>query len=83
MDRVPRRGWAMQVYPTVAVGDLTRFIRTEHLAYSSSRHHYGNWMLMQYIRQRRRAERSRGRVRGRTQRDTALQPGDRDDRQHA
>lgn len=43
---------AMQVYPTVAAGDLTRFIRTEHLAYSSSRHHYGAWMLMQYVKER-------------------------------
>ena len=40
---------AMQVYPDTAAGDLTRFLRTENLAYSSSRHHYGAWMLMQYI----------------------------------
>ena len=40
---------AMQVYPDTAAGDLTRFLRTENLAYSSSRHHYGNWMLVQYI----------------------------------
>ncbi|MEU6719136.1 DUF6055 domain-containing protein [Nonomuraea sp. NPDC046802] len=43
---------AMQVYPKTAAGDLTRFIRTENLAYSSSRHHYGNWMLLQYIKER-------------------------------
>ncbi|MFB4270898.1 DUF6055 domain-containing protein [Nonomuraea sp. GTA35] len=43
---------AMQVYPTTAAGDLTRFIRTENLAYSSSRHHYGAWMLLQYIKER-------------------------------
>ncbi|BCJ70244.1 hypothetical protein Prubr_72650 [Polymorphospora rubra] len=43
---------AMQVYPTAAAGDLTRFIRTENLAYSSSRHHYGAWMLLQYIKDR-------------------------------
>ncbi|MEV4106631.1 DUF6055 domain-containing protein [Nonomuraea sp. NPDC049695] len=43
---------AMQVYPKTAAGDLTRFIRTENLAYSSSRHHYGNWMLLQYIKDR-------------------------------
>jgi hypothetical protein len=43
---------AMQVYPTTAAGDLTRFIRTENLYWSSSRHHYGNWMLMQYIKDR-------------------------------
>jgi hypothetical protein len=40
---------AMQVYPDTAAGDLTRFLRTENLYWSSSRHHYGNWMLMQYI----------------------------------
>jgi carbonic anhydrase/acetyltransferase-like protein (isoleucine patch superfamily) len=40
---------AMQVYPHTAAGDLTRFLRTENLYWSSSRHHYGNWMLMQYI----------------------------------
>jgi hypothetical protein len=40
---------AMQVYPDTAAGDLTRFLRTENLAYSSSRHHYGAWMLVQYI----------------------------------
>ncbi|KAF1954596.1 avirulence protein [Byssothecium circinans] len=40
---------AMQVYPTQAAGDLTRFLRTENLAYSSSRHHYGAWMLIQYL----------------------------------
>jgi hypothetical protein len=43
---------AMQVYPNTAAGDLTRFIRTENLAYSSSRHHYGAWMLPQYIKDR-------------------------------
>ncbi|WP_428964947.1 DUF6055 domain-containing protein [Micromonospora fluostatini] len=43
---------AMQVYPGAAAGDLTRFIRTENLAYSSSRHHYGAWMLLQYIKER-------------------------------
>jgi hypothetical protein len=43
---------AMQVYPKTAAGDLTRFLRTENLAYSSSRHHYGNWMLAQYIKDR-------------------------------
>ncbi|MFB4275432.1 DUF6055 domain-containing protein [Nonomuraea sp. MTCD27] len=43
---------AMQVYPKTAAGDLTRFIRTENLAYSSSRHHYGAWMLLQYIKDR-------------------------------
>ncbi|MEV0389306.1 DUF6055 domain-containing protein [Nonomuraea sp. NPDC050643] len=43
---------AMQVYPRTAAGDLTRFIRTENLAYSSSRHHYGAWMLLQYIKER-------------------------------
>ena len=43
---------AMQVYPSTAAGDLTRFLRTENLAYSSSRHHYGNWMLAQYIKDR-------------------------------
>ncbi|AVT35350.1 DUF6055 domain-containing protein [Plantactinospora sp. BB1] len=43
---------AMQVYPTGSAGDLTRFIRTENLAYSSSRHHYGAWMLLQYIKDR-------------------------------
>ncbi|KAK1184033.1 DUF6055 domain-containing protein [Streptomyces sp. NBS 14/10] len=40
---------AMQVYPDGGAGDLTRFLRTENLAYSSSRHHYGNWMLVQYL----------------------------------
>jgi hypothetical protein len=40
---------AMQVYPDGGAGDLTRFLRTENLAYSSSRHHYGAWMLAQYI----------------------------------
>jgi carbonic anhydrase/acetyltransferase-like protein (isoleucine patch superfamily) len=40
---------AMQVYPDTAAGDLTRFLRTENLYYSSSRHHYGAWMLIQYI----------------------------------
>ncbi len=43
---------AMQALPTTAAGDLTRFIRTENLYWSSSRHHYGNWMLMQYIKDR-------------------------------
>lgn len=40
---------AMQVYPGGGAGDLTRFLRTENLAYSSSRHHYGNWMLVQHL----------------------------------
>ena len=40
---------AMQVYPDAGAGDLTRFLRTENLAYSSSRHHYGAWMLVQYL----------------------------------
>jgi carbonic anhydrase/acetyltransferase-like protein (isoleucine patch superfamily) len=40
---------AMQVYPDTAAGDLTRFLATENLYYSSSRHHYGNWMLVQYL----------------------------------
>jgi hypothetical protein len=40
---------AMQVYPDGGAGDLTRFLRTENLAYSSSRHHYGAWMLPQYL----------------------------------
>jgi hypothetical protein len=40
---------AMQVYPDGGAGDLTRFRRTENLASSSSRHHYGAWMLVQYI----------------------------------
>ncbi len=40
---------AMQMYPDGGAGDLTRFLRTENLAYSSSRHHYGNWMLVQYL----------------------------------
>jgi hypothetical protein len=40
---------AMQVYPDTAAGDLTRFLRTENLAFSSSRHHYGNWMLVQFL----------------------------------
>jgi hypothetical protein len=40
---------AMQVYPDGGAGDLTRFLRTENLAYSSSRHHYGAWMLIQYL----------------------------------
>ena len=33
-------------------GDLTRWLRTENLYYSSSRHHYGAWMLAQYIKDR-------------------------------
>jgi hypothetical protein len=41
---------AMQVYPNGGAGDLTRFVRTENLRYDSSRHHYGNWMLLQYIK---------------------------------
>ncbi|MEN3358898.1 MAG: hypothetical protein V7637_2880, partial [Mycobacteriales bacterium] len=41
---------AMQALPTTAAGDLTRFIRTENLYWSSSRHHYGAWMLMQYVK---------------------------------
>ncbi|HEY0002020.1 MAG TPA: DUF6055 domain-containing protein, partial [Actinoplanes sp.] len=40
---------AMQVYPDGGAGDLTRFLRTENLAYSSSRHHYGAWMLPRYL----------------------------------
>ncbi len=40
---------AMQVYPDGGAGDLTRFLRTENLAYSSSRHHYGAWMLIQFL----------------------------------
>lgn len=40
---------AMQVYPDGGAGDLTRFLTTENLAYSSSRHHYGAWMLIQYL----------------------------------
>ncbi len=40
---------AMQVYPDGGAGDLTRFLRTENLAYSSSRHHYGAWMLAQFL----------------------------------
>jgi uncharacterized protein DUF6055 len=43
---------AMQALPTTAAGDLTRWLRSENLYYSSSRHHYGNWMLMQYIKDR-------------------------------
>jgi hypothetical protein len=43
---------AMQVYPNGGAGDLTRWLRTENLYYSSSRHHYGNWMLAQYIKDR-------------------------------
>jgi uncharacterized protein DUF6055/cellulose binding protein with CBM2 domain len=43
---------AMQVYPNGGAGDLTRFIRTENLRWDSSRHHYGSWMLMQYIKER-------------------------------
>lgn len=43
---------AMQVYPRTAAGDLTRWLRTENLYYSSSRHHYGAWMLLQYIKDR-------------------------------
>ncbi|MGN9909597.1 DUF6055 domain-containing protein [Phytohabitans sp. LJ34] len=43
---------AMQVYPRTAAGDLTRWLRTENLYYSSSRHHYGAWMLPQYIKDR-------------------------------
>jgi len=39
----------MQYYPGKGAGDLTRFLRTENLAFSSSRHHYGNWMLVQYL----------------------------------
>ena len=40
---------AMQVYPNGGAGDLTRFLTTENLAYSSTRHHYGAWMLIQYL----------------------------------
>lgn len=40
---------AMQIYPNTGAGDLTRFLRTENMAYSSSRHHYGAWMLIQYL----------------------------------
>ncbi|MFT7839273.1 DUF6055 domain-containing protein [Saccharothrix sp. BKS2] len=43
---------AMQALPTTAAGDLTRWLRSENLYWSSSRHHYGNWMLMQYIKDR-------------------------------
>ncbi|MBT0993835.1 hypothetical protein KIN34_05985 [Cellulomonas sp. DKR-3] len=43
---------AMQALPGQAAGDLTRFIRTENLPYSSSRHHYGAWMLIQAIVER-------------------------------
>jgi hypothetical protein len=43
---------AMQALPTTAAGDLTRWLRSENLYYSSSRHHYGNWMLLQYIKDR-------------------------------
>ncbi|GIJ60214.1 DUF6055 domain-containing protein [Virgisporangium aurantiacum] len=43
---------AMQALPTTAAGDLTRWLRSENLYYSSSRHHYGNWMLVQYIKDR-------------------------------
>lgn len=43
---------AMQVYPRGGAGDLTRWLRTENLHYSSSRHHYGAWMLLQYIKDR-------------------------------
>ncbi|GAB3530843.1 DUF6055 domain-containing protein [Phytohabitans suffuscus] len=43
---------AMQVYPRSGAGDLTRWLRTENLYYSSSRHHYGAWMLLQYIKDR-------------------------------
>ncbi|WP_186315856.1 DUF6055 domain-containing protein [Catellatospora sichuanensis] len=43
---------AMQVYPNGGAGDLTRWLRTENLTYSSSRHHYGAWMLAQYIKDR-------------------------------
>ncbi|MGW6130396.1 DUF6055 domain-containing protein [Cellulomonas sp. NPDC055163] len=44
---------AMQALPGVAAGDLTRFVRTENLPYSSSRHHYGAWMLLQTVKERR------------------------------
>ncbi|MGS2586117.1 DUF6055 domain-containing protein [Streptomyces hebeiensis] len=43
---------AMQALPTTAAGDLTRWLRSENLYWSSSRHHYGNWMLAQYIKDR-------------------------------
>jgi hypothetical protein len=43
---------AMQALPNTAAGDLTRWLRSENLYWSSSRHHYGNWMLMQYIKDR-------------------------------
>ncbi|MCO8273649.1 DUF6055 domain-containing protein [Actinoplanes sp. TRM 88003] len=43
---------AMQALPTTAAGDLSRWLRSENLYYSSSRHHYGNWMLLQYIKDR-------------------------------
>ncbi|WP_328476344.1 polymer-forming cytoskeletal protein [Actinoplanes sp. NBC_00393] len=43
---------AMQALPTTAAGDLTRWLRSENLYYSSSRHHYGAWMLAQYIKDR-------------------------------
>ncbi|WP_082495312.1 DUF6055 domain-containing protein [Cellulomonas sp. Leaf334] len=44
---------AMQALPGQGAGDLTRFIRTENLPYSSSRHHYGAWMLLQSITEKR------------------------------
>lgn len=43
---------AMQALPATAAGDLSRWLRSENLYYSSSRHHYGNWMLAQYIKDR-------------------------------
>jgi uncharacterized protein DUF6055 len=43
---------AMQALPTTAAGDLSRWLRSENLYYSSSRHHYGAWMLAQYIKDR-------------------------------
>lgn len=43
---------AMQALPGTAAGDLTRWLRSENLYWSSSRHHYGNWMLMQYVKDR-------------------------------
>lgn len=43
---------AMQALPTTAAGDLTRWLRSENLYYSSSRHHYGAVLLPQYIKDR-------------------------------
>jgi hypothetical protein len=43
---------AMQALPGTAAGDLSRWLRSENLYWSSSRHHYGNWMLLQYVKDR-------------------------------